>query len=246
MPTSPHPRSAFVQKLAASAHKHAEELFEQNERLKSLVASLEEKQSQISEELSSLREERDALRAERAKLKHVLDEALAQNRRDIERSALVEQQCTSLANLYVATFKLHGSLERPDVLAAISEIVVNLVGCEHFGVFERAADQLKLIGEFPTHPSAVREISAHTSFVADIFKTGSPWIAGRDPLPSSPVPAEVTAVIPLRLRAELTGAVVLFSLLPQKAGSFGDVDLELMDLLTAHAATALFASRSAD
>jgi regulator of replication initiation timing len=241
---TPPNKSVFVQKLTASAQKHAEELFEQNERLKSLVASLEEKQTQISEELSSLREERDALRAERSKLKHVLDEALAQNRRDIERSALVEQQCTSLANLYVATFKLHGSLERSDVLAAISEIVVNLVGCENFGVFERSGSVLKLIGEFPTHPSAVRELPAEHGFVADIFNGSGPWVAGRDPLPESAVPADVTAVIPLRLRSELTGAIVLFNLLPQKGGSFGDVDLELMDLLTAHAATALFASRS--
>ncbi len=241
---TPPNKSSFVQKLTASAQKHAEELFEQNERLKSLVASLEEKQTQISEELSSLREERDALRAERTKLKHVLDEALAQNRRDIERSALVEQQCTSLANLYVATFKLHGSLERADVLAAISEIVVNLVGCENFAVLERDASRLKLIGEFPTHPSPIRELPADQGFVADIFKTNGPWVAGRDPLPASAVPPDVTAVIPLRLRSELTGAIVLFNLLPQKGGSFGDVDLELMDLLTAHAATALFASRS--
>ena len=53
---TPPNKSSFVQKLTASAQKHAEELFEQNERLKSLVASLEEKQTQISEELSSLRE----------------------------------------------------------------------------------------------------------------------------------------------------------------------------------------------
>jgi regulator of replication initiation timing len=239
--TTPN-KSGFVQKLTASAQKHAEELFEQNERLKSLVASLEEKQTQISEELSGLREERDALRAERAKLKNVLDEALAQNRRDIERSALVEQQCTSLANLYVATFKLHGSLERPEVLAAISEILVNLVGCEHFGVFERAGSKLALIGEFPTHPSSLRELSADGGFVTEAFTRECPWVAGRDAALTG-VPDDVTAIIPLRLRSELTGAIVLFSLLPQKGGTFGDVDLELMDLLTAHGATALYASR---
>jgi regulator of replication initiation timing len=242
----PPNKSPFVQKLTASAQKHAEELVEQNERLKTLVASLEEKQTQITGELSSLREERDGLRAERLKLRHVLDEALAQNRRDIERSALVEQQCTSLANLYVATFKLHASLDREEVLAAIREIIVNLVGCESFGVFERSGGTLKLIGEFPSHPCAVKELSAENGFVADVFKTGVPWIAGRDALPPSPVPPDVTAVIPLCLRSELTGAVVLFSLLPQKGGIFGDVDIELMDLLTAHAATALYASRPRD
>lgn len=241
---TPASKSVFVQKLTASAQKHAEELFEQNERLKSLVASLEEKQTQITGELSTLRQELDGLRAERSKLKHVLDEALAQNRRDIERSALVEQQCTSLANLYVATFKLHGSLERSEVLAAISEIVVNLVGCENFGVFERSGARLDLIGEFPTHPCPIRELSAESGFLADMLAANAPWVAGRDPLPPSSMPGDVSAVIPLRLRSELTGAIVLFSLLPQKGGSFGDVDLELMDLLTAHAATALFASRA--
>ncbi len=233
---TPPNKISFVQKLTASAQKHAEELFEQNGRLKTLVASLEEKQTQIFEELSTLKDER-------GKLSHILDEALAQNRRDIERSALVEQQCTSLANLYVATFKLHGSLEREEVLAAINEIVVNLVGCEDFGVFERSGNVLKLISDFPSNPCAIKELPAEDGYVADIFKNSGPWIAGRDPLPASIVPSDVTAVIPLRLRSELTGAVVLFSLLPQKGGSFGDVDIELMDLLTAHAATALFASR---
>ena len=241
---TPPNKSGFVQKLTASAQKHAEELYEQNERLKNLVASLEQKHTQISEELSSLRDERDELRSERAKLKHVLDEALAQNRRDIERSALVEQQCTSLANLYVATFKLHGSLERADVLAAISEIVVNLVGCEHFGVFERQGNILKLIGEFPSHPCDIKELDPHKGFVADLAKAESPWIAGRDATPGPSMPEDVTAVIPLRLRSELTGVIVMFSLLPQKGGVFGDVDIELMDLLTAHAATALYASRA--
>ena len=120
---TPPTKSGLVKKLAESTQKHAEELVEQNERLKSLVASLQEKQTKITGELTNLRGERDILQGERARLKTVLDQALEQNRRDIERSALVEEQCTSLANLYVATYKLHGSLERSEVLAAISEIV---------------------------------------------------------------------------------------------------------------------------
>ena len=122
--------------------------------------------------------------------------------------------------------------------------MVNLVGCENFGIYERSAGDLKLIGEFPSHPSPIKVLPAGSGFVADIFKASGPWIAGRDPLPASPVPDNVTAVIPLRLGSDLSGAVVLFSLLPQKGGTYGDVDLELMDLLTTHAATALFVSRA--
>ena len=241
---TPPTKSGLVKKLAESTQKHAEELVEQNERLKSLVASLQEKQTKITGELTNLRGERDVLQGERARLKTVLDQALEQNRRDIERSALVEEQCTSLANLYVATYKLHGSLERSEVLAAISEIVVNLVGCEQFGVFERFGEDLKLIGEFPAHPSPIRELKAQGSFVSEIFKGTGPWVRGRDKEPPVHVPDAITGVIPLQLRSELTGAIVLYSLLPQKGGAFGDVDFELMDLLTAHAATALYASRA--
>src|ERR1051326_6404126 len=42
----------------------------------------------------------------------------------------VEQQNTNLANLYVATYQLHGTLDRDRVLAAIKEVIINLIGSE--------------------------------------------------------------------------------------------------------------------
>src|SRR5882724_11265026 len=43
-----------------------------------------------------------------------------------------EQQAAQLANLYVATYQLHASLEAADVRAAIADIAVNLLGAEKF------------------------------------------------------------------------------------------------------------------
>jgi hypothetical protein len=51
------------------------------------------------------------------------------------------------------------------------------------------------------------------------------------------------ALIPLRLGQEISGAVAIFGLLPQKNGTFEEVDLELFDLLATHAATALYCTR---
>ena len=44
----------------------------------------------------------------------------------------VEQSNSNLANLYVASYGIHGSLEREEVVRAIHEVLVNLVGTEDF------------------------------------------------------------------------------------------------------------------
>jgi GAF domain-containing protein len=52
------------------------------------------------------------------------------------------------------------------------------------------------------------------------------------------VDADVTACIPLRLDGVVTGAIVVYRLLPHKPG-LEEIDFELFDLLALHAATAL-------
>ena len=52
------------------------------------------------------------------------------------RFAEVEQLNSNLANLYVASYRLHGSLARADVLSTLQEIVINIIGSEKFAVFE--------------------------------------------------------------------------------------------------------------
>lgn len=236
-------RSSFAEKLTTTAHMRAEELTAQNRRLQELVSSLEERYHKLLSEVSIVKSERDQLAEEHQRLKSILDQAIEQNKRDIERSALVEQQCTSLANLYVATYKLHGSLDRAEVIAAIREIVINLVGCEDFGVFEAKGGTFSVISEFEANPSRVRTFTSDDPFFGVVCAGGSIWLQGRDAAPPPPSSAPI-AVVPLRLKDEAIGAVVLFKLLPQKSG-FSDVDLELMDLLSLHAATALAASRPA-
>ena len=48
----------------------------------------------------------------------------------------IEQQSSNLANLYVASYRLHGSVERSEVLQVIQEIIINLIGSEELGIYE--------------------------------------------------------------------------------------------------------------
>jgi len=62
---------------------------------------------------------------------HDLEENLGEMEQLLART---ERQAAQLANLYVATYQLHASLEVPDVRAAIADIAVNLLGAERFGI----------------------------------------------------------------------------------------------------------------
>ena len=54
----------------------------------------------------------------------------------LDRTLELEQLSTNLASLYVATHRIHSSLERADVLVAIEEVIVNLIGAEELAIFE--------------------------------------------------------------------------------------------------------------
>src|SRR6476646_9594599 len=60
----------------------------------------------------------------------------------------VEQQNTNLANLYVATYQLHGTLDRDRVLGAIKEVIINLIGSEELAIWEVTGENLTLLDSF--------------------------------------------------------------------------------------------------
>src|SRR5579862_5931242 len=84
-------------------------VFEKNERLGALVSALHEKVARLE----------------------------AANQELTARYVEVEQLNSNLANLYVASYRIHGSLDREDVLATLREILINLIGTEEFAVYER-------------------------------------------------------------------------------------------------------------
>ena len=73
--------------------------------------------------------------------------------------------------------------------------------------------------------------------------TARRFVAGESDLTAGAAHEHLTACIPLTLDDAVIGMIGLFRLLPQKSG-FAPGDLELFDLLTSHAATALYCTRA--
>jgi GAF domain-containing protein len=171
--------------------------------------------------------------------------------RDLERRlATAEQQNERLMRLYVATYQLHATLNPPEVLEAITEIVLGLVGADRFALLladpaprspagGRAAVVLAHgLGEELADRSLIRFAGRHypggDALVDATLKDGR--------LRTGPEGGPI-AIVPLNLNGRTVGALVLLRLLGHRH-ELGAVDRETLDLLGAHAACALFAAQS--
>ncbi|MFN7972918.1 MAG: GAF domain-containing protein [Acidobacteriota bacterium] len=160
-----------------------------------------------------------------------------ENRRLLDRVAEMEQRFTELAKLHAASMRLHAPSDAAGVLTAIQEVVVNIVGCEQFTLWEIAApgNTLALALSLGVEPPP----TAPSTTVALTARTGVRYVAPDGLSGDLEAP---TACIPLKLAGETRGVLSLFQLMPQKKALM-PVDYQIFDLLTTQAARALEASR---
>ena len=158
--------------------------------------------------------------------------------RDTEQLLIAaERQAARLASLYAASYQLH-SLDPAEVRGAIGEIAVDLLGVKRC-VLLMASDEdssghdvVDLVaGEPAAPPLAPPRYSGGDPLVDDSLADGSIRVGGA---PGS----QALAVVPLAMQGRTVGALVVLAFLPQKAALRWE-DRELLDLLAAHAASAL-------
>jgi K+-sensing histidine kinase KdpD len=207
----------YVERVRQDAQRYARELLADNERLRGLVLSLEADKRHLDEQLQ------------------------AESRRFAEQFEEVERQNTNLANLYVASYQLVGTLDRERVLLVIQEILANLVGTEETAVFEldEAAGALELISSNGIEPRTFAVVARGQGVIGAVAESGRTWIVGDGAVAGAE--QDLTACVPLKLEDRVTGVIAVFRLLPQKSG-LAPVDRELFDLLGTHAAMALYCS----
>ncbi|MEM8964405.1 MAG: GAF domain-containing protein [Acidobacteriota bacterium] len=173
------------------------------------------------------------------------ENALEAGERDREelttRMVEAEHQLGRLMNLYVATFQLHATLDPAEVQATIAEIAVDLLGAERFVLL------LRLEGSKECEVAFAKGLE-HTG---DLY--ANERYSGGDPLIDAALDdgvlrlgpdefSEVIAAVPLRVQDAIVGALVVLKLFDHKAILRAE-DRDLLDLLAAHAASALFAAR---
>jgi hypothetical protein len=214
---------AYVRRVQEGTHRYAQELLDENASLRALLATVE---------------------ADRARLEERLLDAERASRRFSEQFAEIELQNSNLANLYVASFRLHGTLDRREVLAAVQEIVANLIGSEEMAIFEMNAEgtALQLLAANGLDAARWPAVPLEQGLIGRAARTGELYVVGGgDASLATPAESQLTACIPLCIDGRVTGAIALFRLLPQKKG-YAAVDHELFELLGTHAATALYSS----
>lgn len=209
---------------------------------------------ETTSELSQLGRAARLLEDAQRALERADDEAERRNRelsvriRDLEENlgemeqllVRTERQAAQLANLYVATYQLHASLETADVRAAIADIAVNLLGAARFTILLRNE-----AGELSGAPQG---------HVGEADPVASAVYAGGDALIDACLAqctpqfgpcqgSQAVAAVPFARQGEAVGVLVVQAFLSHKPGLNAE-DHELLDLMAAHAASALVAAQA--
>jgi hypothetical protein len=233
------PGVSYVDRVLHDAQRYTRELLDENHRLRELAFGLEEDKRRLGEQLQAFRDAAERFDRQQADLQQRLQLMQGESQRFAEQFVEVERQNSNLANLYVASYQLVGTLDRGQVLRVIQEILANLVGSEETAIFERAQDgTLALADATGVEGRDLAGVGADPGVVARVAASGETWVAGDGGEASGPE-ASLTACIPLKLEERVIGAIAIFRLLPQKNG-IEPVDRELFDLLATHAAMALY------
>lgn len=232
----------YVYRVLDDTTSYVQALLGDNEGLRQLLGSMKDEKDQAEQQLLMIDGELKRVREEKSRLEQELAQIEGEKRQFSGRYIEVEQQNANLANLYVASFRLHSTLDREEVLTIIQEIIINLIGSEELAIFEAdaAGAALRLIGSFGISEAPYRRVAFDQGLIGRVAATGTPYLADHEPdeevRQSEP---SLTVCLPLRLGDSTTGAIAIFRLLPQKPG-LEPLDYELFDLLGTHAAAALY------
>ncbi|ACG71878.1 GAF domain protein [Anaeromyxobacter sp. K] len=200
-------------------------------------AAVDLEKKRLAAELALAREAVEHATAERARLRDRLAEIEAEHQRVSDDYVAVEERHSELAQLFVALERIHGAPTRAEVLTALQEIVINVVGTEELALLEVRDGKLVLAHAFGVAPGPLREIALGEGAIGRTARTGRLYVAGRDGSPDE-ADRDLTACIPLRVGDRVTAVLAIFRLLGHKPG-LGESDQAVFDLLSAHAGLAL-------
>ena len=226
-----------------------QDLLKENERLRFQVIHLEEAMKRkleapdaaMSEDMT---EQLAQYQARLAELEARLTEVEAENVDFVQRYIDVEEQNNNLANLYVASYQLHSTLDYEEVLQIILEIIINLIGGEVFAIYllDEKANILTPEASEGVAIADIPQVSLGDGVIGKAVHTNESYFNDDPADQLKDLYEDPLVCIPLTIKDDVIGAIVLFRLLQQKV-TFAPVDFELFTLLAGHAATAIFSSR---
>ena len=173
-----------------------------------------------------------------------LEQLEKENREFANMYVEIQEQNEALTNLYVASQRLHATFDLEEVKAIITEILVEMVGAEEFGllVLDREKKNLHVLaGEGIRERLPKETLPVGEGIIGDVARTGESFYF----VPKSEAEKNAhlpLATLPLKLGDQTVGVVVIYRLLGHKP-SFSPIDHQILELVAAHAASALVSAR---
>lgn len=222
-----------------------EEFAREHERLEAKLRELESENAALRAKVeadSAVRELLDKIEQLERDKRELLSRFHAAEAASTEVSARVneiEAEFANLANLFVASNQLHGSLSPRGVMRRIKEVLAQLVGAERYCLYLASADRNELvpIAFEGVSGDKIAPVSVERGALGEVFRSGEA-VVDEDRDPSAGSHDAPAAVIPLSVDDQRVGVIAIFSTLSQKK-RFDTIDFELFKLLGQHAASAL-------
>lgn len=224
-------KNGYVAHVRDNTRRYIEELLQENVRLRGVIDTVSREQAVLRRQLDDLRSDLDRRDQQHTRLLALLGAAEDAARGFEDRFAEVEQQNANLARLYAASYQLHATVHRGEVVQAIQEIVVNLIGSEELAILEGGAS-LKPLATMGVDAGRLDALDTTAGALGRSLAT-------RTPVLCEPDASGLQASIPLVIGDRTLAVILIFGLLPQKT-ELDAFDRELLDLVATHAATALY------
>lgn len=192
----------------------------------------------------ALERECASLRAAQDTSQRRISELEQENHEFANQLVQVEDVNNNLTNLYIASSRLHSTLDRQETLEIIKEVVINFVGAEKFAVFIFDADEKNLrfeTGEGFEDDAILPRVNLGEGLLGEVAQKGENYFSAAMTNLENHDPAEPLVAIPLMIQGELLGLLAIYQLFIQKE-QLASIDYQLFSMLGEHAATALFSS----
>ncbi len=173
-----------------------------------------------------------------------LEQLEKENREFANMYVEIQEQNEALTNLYVASQRLHATFDLEEVKQIITEILAEMVGAEEFGLLVLDRDKknlLVLAGEGIRERLPKESLPVGEGIIGDVARTGESFYF----VPKSEAEKRAhlpLATLPLKLGGQTVGVVVIYRLLGHKP-NFSPIDHQILELVAAHAASALVSAR---
>jgi hypothetical protein len=151
----------------------------------------------------------------------------------------VEKELDAMANLYVASYQLHATLEPHEVLSIVEQVLMQFVGVGAFAIYlKRQRDEgrfLEPVHAFQCEGMTIEEVTWNEGAIGEAAQTQVYFVNHPDKIDQAGAPL---ACIPMVLGDTTAGVIAIYGLLEQKK-EFVDIDFEIFKLLAHHAASAI-------